>query len=111
MEDIEVLKTRLRQLADDNWAALDDEHRDRQILLETMIDDVRRIVGPAPSRATVTLFKESGKYYTEEEWAIPDGAIVPADMERSSDFRRIGGGAVLIGAQEPWGYPHLFPAS
>lgn len=60
-------------------------------------------------RATVVLFKPSGKYYTEEQWRVPDGAIVPADMKRSPDFRRISGGAVLVDSQEPWGYPHLFP--
>lgn len=31
-------------------------------------------------------------------------------MELSPDFRRIDGGAVLVDSQEPWGYPHLFPA-
>jgi hypothetical protein len=59
--------------------------------------------------ATVTLFKPSGKYYTSESWFIPTNAIGPYDMERSPDFRRIGGGAVLIESQEPWGFPHLFP--
>jgi len=57
----------------------------------------------------VVLFKPSGKFYTEEPWRIPDGAISPYDMDRSPDFRRIGGGPVLIESQEPWGYPHLFP--
>jgi hypothetical protein len=59
--------------------------------------------------ATVILFKPSGKYYTEEAWRIPADAIGPYDMERSPNFHRIGGGAVLVGTQEPWGYPHLFP--
>lgn len=64
------------------------------------------------THAQVVLFKPGGKYYTEEEWAIPDGAIGPYDMERSPDFRRIGGtGAVLVESQEPWGYPHLFPGA
>lgn len=57
----------------------------------------------------VTLFKPSGKYYTCEEWRIPEGAIGPVDMQRSPDFRRISGGPVLIEEQEPWGFPHLFP--
>ena len=59
--------------------------------------------------ATVILFKPSGKYYTEEKWRIPPGAIGPYDMSASPDFRRIGGGAVLVNTQEPWGFPHLFP--
>lgn len=58
-------------------------------------------------KARVILFKPSGKYYTEEEWEIPANAIIPYDMIRSKDFRRIGNGPVLIETQEPWGYPHL----
>lgn len=58
-------------------------------------------------KAKVILFKDSGKYYTEEYWDIPDDAIGPFDMMRSKDFRRIGGGAVLVVSQEPWGYPWL----
>lgn len=61
------------------------------------------------SKARVILFKPTGKYYTEEEWEIPENAISPFDMHRSKDFRRIAGGPVLIDTQEPWGYPHLFP--
>lgn len=61
-------------------------------------------------RATVILFRTSGKYYTEETWRIPEGAIGPFDMDKSPDFRRISGGQVLIPTQEPWGYPHLFPS-
>lgn len=57
--------------------------------------------------AKVILFKDSGKYYTEEWWDIPADAIGPHDMKRSKDFRRIGNGAVLVEAQEPWGYPWL----
>lgn len=59
------------------------------------------------TRAKVILFRQSGKYYTEEYWEIPDGAICPADMERSKDFQRIDEGAVLVPTQEPWGYPFL----
>lgn len=72
-------------------------------------------------KVTVTLFKPNGKYYTAEEWEVPgtvpreDGTgeretIGPFDMAHSPDFRRISGGAVLVDSQEPWGYPHLFPA-
>ena len=64
----------------------------------------------ARGTATVVLFKPTGKYYTEEQWRIPEGAIGPYDMRESPDFRRISGqGAVLVETQEPWGYPHLFP--
>jgi hypothetical protein len=61
----------------------------------------------APGMAKMILFKTNGKYYTEEEWAIPADAIVPYDMVRSPDFRRISGGPVLVVSQDPWGYPHL----
>lgn len=61
------------------------------------------------TRVKVILFKDSGKYYTEEMWNIPDGAIGPYDMIKSRNFRRIGGGAVLVPSQEPWGFPFLFP--
>ena len=59
------------------------------------------------TKARVILFKDSGKYYSEDYWEIPEGAIGPWDMERSEDFRRIGNGAVLIETQEPWGFPWL----
>lgn len=66
------------------------------------------IKGQPNPEAQVILFKDSGKYYTEETWAIPQGAMGPFDMQCSQDFRRIGGGAVLVVTQEPWGYPHVF---
>lgn len=59
------------------------------------------------TKVTVILFRASGKYYTEEEWEIPENAIGPWDMERSKDFRRIDNGPILIPSQEPWGFPHL----
>lgn len=59
------------------------------------------------AKARVILFKPSGKYYTEEEWEIPFGAIGPWEMEKSKDFRRIANGPVLVATQEPWGFPHL----
>lgn len=68
--------------------------------------------------ASVTLFKDSGKYYTIESWKVPVNAIGPYDMTMSPDFRRISGGAVLVDADsatefssaENWGFPHLFPS-
>lgn len=58
-------------------------------------------------KVKVILFKPGGKYYTEEEWSIPENAIGPYDMLNSPDFHRIDGGPVLVVTQEPWGYPHL----
>jgi len=62
------------------------------------------------AKVEVILFKCTGKYYTQEEWEVPEGAIGPYDMFWSKDFRRIPEGPVLIPSQEPWGYPHLFPS-
>ena len=62
------------------------------------------------TKTNVILFKPSGKYYTEEQWEIPEDAIGPFDMVNSPDFRRIDGGPVLIDDDRRWGYPHLFPA-
>jgi hypothetical protein len=47
--DTETLKTEIRRLADTAWEALGDERRDRQILLETLIQDLNILVGPAPT--------------------------------------------------------------
>ena len=64
--------------------------------------------------ATVTLFKPSGKYYTQESWEVPAGAYGPYQMKDSPDFRRISGGPVLVDAEpydkndENWGFPVLF---
>lgn len=64
---------------------------------------------PKPGWARVTLYRRSGKYYTKENWRIPESATGPYDMDRSPDFRRIDAGPVVVEAQEPWGFPHLFP--
>jgi hypothetical protein len=66
-------------------------------------------------RATVTLFKPSGKYYTSESWRVPYGATQASDMCKSPDFRQINGGAVLVETDageefpenENFGVPHL----
>ena len=60
----------------------------------------------------VILFRESGKYYTEEKWEMPllyneRQVLTPHDMINSVDFRRIDNGKVLVETQEPWGYPCL----
>lgn len=59
------------------------------------------------STVEVHLFKPNGKYYTTEDWLIPDESFGPHDMERSPDFRRIDGGAVYITNKSPWGFPTL----
>lgn len=66
---------------------------------------------------SVTLFKDSGKYYTSESWRAPeyDVFLDPTDMRKSPDFRRIGDGPVLIEAEphshapddENWGFPQI----
>lgn len=103
----EDMRMAVRRLADNAQVKLDNEFYDRQLLLEDLIQDLRRLIGPAPTTARVVLFKPSGKRYTEEDWAIPAGAIGPHDMRDSPDFRRIDGGPVLVESQDPWGYPFL----
>jgi hypothetical protein len=65
------------------------------------------VSNPSASTAKVILFRQSGKYYTQESWRIPEKALGPWDMIRSPDFRRIADGPVYVETQEPWGYPHL----
>jgi len=96
------------------------EDGDRQHILESLISGIRAALA-VERKASVILFKASGKYYTEEEWRIPAlvkdsspargefvrAAILPSDMKQSPDFRRIDNGPVLIESQDPWGYPWL----
>lgn len=119
--DIETLKTLIRNQADKAGSALNDETA-AVLALEDLLRELARLVGPAPTKARVILFKPTGKYYTEEEWIIPTAvpawssargdftrqAVGPFDMEYSPDFRRINMGPVLVPEQEPWGYPFLF---
>lgn len=65
-------------------------------------------------RAKVELFKPTGKWYTDECWAIPTsvpwntgtrGALGPFDMRHSPDAHW--DGPVYVPEQEPWGYSHL----
>lgn len=88
-----------------------EHHREGEVIRLSPDDGLPYCREHFPRRARVLLFKPDGKYYTEEHWLIPANAIVPYEMWRSSDFRRISGGAVLVDTQEPWGYPHLFPAT
>jgi hypothetical protein len=84
-----------------------DAHPDRLVAYCLSCDAVRRFTVDIEKKAEVHLFRRSGKYYTEEMWRIPKGAIGPYDMVRSVDFHRIDGGPVLVVTQEPWGFPHL----
>lgn len=60
------------------------------------------------THAKVILFKESGKYYTEERWEIPEKENWgPHCMQWSPGFHRIGNGKVYVKSQEPWGFPVL----
>jgi len=98
-ENAEDVKARLRALLDDLAVTMD---------YRTFADRVKYVAGPRPRPAVmVELYKPNGKYYTEESWRIPKGAIGPYDMRNSPDFRRISDGPVLIPAQEPWGFPYL----
>lgn len=107
---LEELAHKVQQLADQAWEDLDDETKDRQILLEKLVQDLRIAAGEVVPTVSVVLFKPAGKYYTEETWRMPKGATGPEDMVVSPDFRRIDGGAVLVESQAPWGYPFLISA-
>jgi len=63
---------------------------------------------PSPGdKIVVILFKDSGKYYTEEEWTVTGNVnLGPSIMSMSPDFRRIGNGKVLVPTRY-WGFPHL----
>lgn len=76
---------------------------------EVMLDNQLAPDSFAVAKPTVQvhLFRKSGKWYTDERWRIPEGAIGPSDMERSPDFRRIDDGPVLVPSQEPWGFSAL----
>lgn len=67
----------------------------------------QKLIESGVVKATVTLFKPSGKYYTEAEWLVPEDAIGPYDMRRSPDCKLAPGWSALVGSIEPWGYPHL----
>lgn len=56
-------------------------------------------------KATVTLFKPSGKYYTTVAWRVPVAAVGPYDMALSPDFQSIDGGAVMVDADASEHYP------
>jgi hypothetical protein len=65
--------------------------------------------------ATVTTFKESGKYNTIHAWRVPADAIGPWDMKHSPDFSLPAGWTVLVDADAApefpgavnWGFPCL----
>lgn len=71
-----------------------------------MTDDKLAEVLEGFERTEVILFKPSGKYYTTEDWRIPEDAIGPYDMTGSPDFHQINGGPVLV-TDQAWGFPAL----
>lgn len=83
-----------------------------------MIEEVSNKTNNEKTRTvSVVLFKESGKYYSEESWRVPNNnnSVGPAEMVNSPDYHRIGKGKVLITSDshvhapndQNWGYPHL----
>ena len=68
--------------------------------------------------ATVTTFKESGKYSTIHAWRVPVDAIGPYDMKRSPDFSLPAGWTALVDTDAApefpgavnWGFPCLLRA-
>lgn len=68
--------------------------------------------------ATVTTFKESGKYNTIHAWRVPVDAIGPWDMKHSPDFNLPAGWTALVDTDAAlefpdavnWGFPCLLRA-
>lgn len=74
--------------------------------------DIRRIAkaratDDVPATARVVRIKDSGKYYTEESWRIPENAHYPRNMANSPDARLGDGGIYIVPAQYPWGYEEI----
>lgn len=102
--DSPVILNRGTELTLRDYAKYEHLHDDLGLCLKN------RFGKPCEQLVSVVLFKPSGKYYTQERWRVPTEAIGPYDMDKSLDYRTIGGGAVLIDPQEneAFGYPHLF---
>lgn len=66
-----------------------------------------RATDNVPATARVVRIKDSGKYYTEEQWRIPDNAYYPRSMAKSPDARLEDGGIYIVPAQYPWGYEEI----
>jgi hypothetical protein len=75
--------------------------------VESLLDYVPLVLPTPGEKVKVILFKDSGKYYTEEFWTVPDReAYGPHCMAYSPDFRRIANGKVLV-PESQWGFPVL----
>ena len=66
-----------------------------------------RATNNVPATARVVRIKDSGKYYTEEQWRIPENAYYPRNMAKSPDARLEDGGIYFVPAQYPWGYEEI----
>ena len=66
-----------------------------------------RATNDVPATARVVRIKDSGKYYTEEEWHIPENAHFPRSMADSPDARLDDGSIYVVPAQYPWGYEEV----
>lgn len=66
-----------------------------------------RATNNVPATARVVRIKDSGKYYTEEEWRIPENAHCPRDMADSPDARLDDYSIYVVPAQYPWGYEEI----
>lgn len=123
-EELDTEWRRLRDNGDDMAVSLDAERQrhitDANQTVAELRDLARLRLNEPPKTARVIQFKESGKYYTEADWRIPDEEEViakggtkadltqPSCMKFSPDFKRVAGvGPVLVISQEPWEFPHL----
>lgn len=90
----------------------DKANQEAAYILEKAAQDIQRIAtardsNDVPATARVVRIKDSGKYYTEEEWRIPENAFFPRSMANSPDARLENGGIYIVPAQYPWGYEEM----
>lgn len=90
----------------------DKANQEAAYILAKAAADIQRIATAratdnVPATARVVRIKDSGKYYTEEEWRIPDNAYYPRGMAESPDAHLEDGGIYIVPAQYPWGYEEV----
>ena len=90
----------------------DKANQEAAYILMTAARDIQRIAkaratNDVPATARVVRIKDSGKYYTEEEWRIPENAFFPRSMADSPDARLDDGSIYVVPAQYPWGYEEV----
>lgn len=112
----EIAIAALEQAAQDEFRDVnypkDKANQEAAYILIKAAQDIQRIAeardsNNVPATARVVRIKDSGKYYTEEEWRIPENAFFPRSMADSPDARLDDGSIYVVPAQYPWGYEEI----